>query len=171
MSDMPDMFDPQSQFDAGMWLKAAQAAVRAYCGWHVCPQLKRTITVDSYGGRTLLLPTQHVVDVTNVTVNGVDCTHDVQWSEAGILRLNSGMFPDGLRDVEVSLTDGYDPADVPQVMALLVTLAKRAQIQPGIASQSVNGASISYATAATPGVALLQSEKDLLAPYCLEARP
>ena len=171
MSDMPDMFDTQSQFDAGMWLKAAQAAVRAYCGWHVCPQLARTITVDSYGGQTLLLPTKHIVDVSNVTIGGVDCTSDVQWSEAGILRLTTGMFPDGLRDVSVSLTDGYDPADVPQVMALLVTLAKRAQIQPGIASQSVNGASISYSTTATPGVALLQSEKDLLAPYRLEAMP
>lgn len=171
MSDMPDMFDPQSQFDAGMWLKAAQAAVRAYCGWHVCPQLTHTITVDSYGGQTLLLPTKHIVDVSNVTVNGVDCTANVQWSEAGILRLTTGVFPDGLRDVSVSLTDGYEPAAVPQIMALLVTLAKRAQIQPGIASQSVNGASISYSTAATPGVALLQSEMDLLAPYRLEAMP
>lgn len=171
MSDMPDMVDATAEFDAGMWLKAAQAAVRAYCGWHVCPQLTHTITVDSYGGRTLLLPTKHIVDVSNVTVNGVDYTDDVQWSEAGILRLTTGMFPDGLRDVEVSLTDGYEPAAVPQIMALLVTLAKRAQIQPGIASQSVNGASISYSTAATPGVALLQSEMALLAPYRLEAMP
>lgn len=171
MATVPDMFDLQSQMDAGMWLKAAQAAVRAYCGWHVCPQITHVITVDSYGGRTLLLPAKHIVDVSNVTISGVDRTHDVQWSEAGILRLNDGVFPDGLRDVEVSLTDGYDPQDVPQIMALLVTLAKRAQIQPGIASQSVNGASISYSTAATPGVALLQSEKDLLAPYRLEVMP
>lgn len=171
MTTVPDMFDATAELDAGMWLKAAQAAVRAYCGWHVAPQLTRTITVDSYGGQTLLLPTKHIVDVTNVTVSGVDCTSNVQWSEAGILRLNNGCFPDGLRDVQVSLTDGYDPQEVPQIMTLLVTLAKRAQIQPGIASQSVNGASISYSTASTPGVALLQSEMDLLSPYRLEVAP
>lgn len=165
MATVPDMFPPQSTVDEGMWLKAAQAAIRAYCGWHVCPSVMRTIKVDSYGGQTLILPTKHVTDVSSVKILGVERINDVSWSDAGIIRLNSGRFPDDLRAVEVTMTDGYDPSDVPQLMSMMLTVARRAQIQPGIASQSVNGSSISYATGNAPGVSLFDSEKALLDPY------
>ena len=165
MSDMPDMFDPTAEMDPGMWLRAAQAAIRAYCGWHVCPSVTRTIDVDSYGGRTLILPTKHMTDVSSVKILGVERVDQISWSEAGIIRLDAGCFPDGLRSVEVTMTDGYDPSDVPQLMSMMLTVARRAQIQPGIASQSVNGSSVSYATGNAPGVSLFDSEKELLDPY------
>lgn len=169
---LPDMFDPDADLDAGMWLKAAQAAVRAYCGWHVCPSLTRTVTIDSHGGQTLLLPSKHVTALTSVQFDGMDHTADCTWSEAGILKLHNGFeFPDDLRAVTVSMTDGFDPDEVPELEALLLTIARRAQIQPGITSQSVNGSSVSYSTANQPGVSLFDSEKLLLAPYRIGDRP
>lgn len=165
MSQMPDMFDANAELDSSVWLKAAQATVRAYCGWHVCPSLTHTISVDSYGGNTLQLPTMHVSDITSIKWGGVEHAADVAWSEAGVLRSHGVMFPDDPRAVTVTLTDGFDPSEVPQFETLLLTVARRAQIQPGIASQSVNGASVSYATASSPGVSLFDSEKALLEPY------
>lgn len=168
MATLPDMFDATSSGDPTAWLKSAQAAVRAYCGWHVCPSITRTVTLDSYGGRTLLLPTMHVTALSSVKFGGVEHVSDCSWSKAGILRLHNGLeFPDDLQAVTVSMTDGFDKSEIPQIGALLKSLAQRAQIQPGVASQSVNGASVTYSTSSTPGVTLLASEKELLEPYRL----
>ena len=39
---------------------AAQAAVRAYCGWHIAPSLSETLVLDGTGARAFILPTLHL---------------------------------------------------------------------------------------------------------------
>lgn len=165
----PDMV-ANPELDAQWWKKAAQNAVRRYCGWHVAPELDETLVLDSHGGRILMLPSRHVNSVTGVKVEGAELAQDAyDWSEAGLIQLRSGHWPDHPRAVEVALNHGYPPEEVPEILELIRNLAKRARTQPGVASQSVNGASVSYLTAggAPLGLQLLQIEKEQLDPYKL----
>ncbi|KFI44704.1 MULTISPECIES: hypothetical protein [Bifidobacterium] len=159
--------------DAQWWKTAAQSVIRRYCGWHVCPPTDELLTVDSYGGRTLTLPTKHINSVDSISVDGQDILDQCDWSAAGVIRLRNGYWPDRPRAVAVQLNHGYPPEDVPEILELLRNLAKRARTQPGVASQSVNGASVSYLTAggAPLGLQLLSIEKDMLEPYRLNWGP
>ena len=73
--------------------------------------------------------------------------------------------------IRVTLTDGWEPEDVPELHALMLSLAKRAATAPApmIASQSTNGSSISYITngGAPIGLQLFEAEKRQLDPYRL----
>lgn len=62
--------------------------------------------------------------------------------------LRHGTLPDRPGAIRVTLTDGWEPEDVPELHALMLSLAKRAATAPApvIASQSTNGSSISYIT-------------------------
>jgi hypothetical protein len=170
MAVAPDIVASGTLLDAGFWLNAAQASVRRYCGWHVAPSLAETVTVDAYGGRTLLLRTKHLTDLASVLVDGEDITSRVRWSQAGVLTLRAGSWPDDVGAVTVTLTHGYAVDEVSDLAAMIATIAKRASSQPGIvASQSVNGASVSFLTAggAPLSVPLLGIEKEALDPYRL----
>jgi hypothetical protein len=169
-----DIIGAADTIDQTWWMRAAQAAVRHYCGWHISPSVTETITVDGYGGRTLALPSKHVTAIASITISGTDVIADAVWSEAGTVVLTSGLWPDLPGSVQVSLTHGWDTDDVPDVAAIILSVAKRARTNPGaISSQSVNGASVNFATSSgVPlGVPLMQAEMDALAPYRLGARP
>ncbi|WRS30598.1 hypothetical protein U6G28_02610 [Actinomycetaceae bacterium MB13-C1-2] len=166
----PDILDATTPLTGQWWLKAAQAAIRRFCGWHVAPILSETLRVDAYGGRVLELPSKHVTKLESVMVGGVDWLDRLDWSEAGTLQLKRGRghWPDAPGAVEVTLEHGWSAEDVPEVAALIVTIGKRARTQPGVvSSQSVNGASVSYQTAggAPLSVPLLGIEKEMLEPY------
>lgn len=165
---MPDMVSATDTVDASTLIKAAQAAVRAYCGWHVAPIFTHSITVDAWGGRRLMLPTLRLLEFKSLKWDGVEHADDCRWSVNGSLQLTDGLqFPDEPGAVTATITDGWDLTDVPQVQAVIMSAARRAQIQPGVASQSVNGSSVTY-LAGVQGVALAQSEKQLLEPYRIE---
>lgn len=165
---LPDM-DEGRELDTKWWSKAAQSAIRRYCGWHVAPSIEETIHVTSTGGTTLLLPSKHITDVSSVTCDEHDLTEQVEWDAGGVMRLHSGRWTDRLRGVKITMTHGYDPEEVPEVIMLMETIARRARTQPGVSSQSVNGASASYFTAggAPLSVPLLDIEKQMLDPYRL----
>lgn len=98
---------------------AAEALVTAYCGWHISPSRTETLVLDGPGGRTLLLPTLHVIEVAAVTSDGITLDPDsYDWSETGIVELRSGRFSRRLRGVTVTLTHGYTfmPDEVQQVI-------------------------------------------------------
>lgn len=106
-------------------------------------------------------------------MDGRELSDQIDWSVAGTIQLRSGSWPDRPGSVTVKLNHGYPRDEVPEIAELLRTLAKRARSQPGISSQSVNGASVSYLTygGTTLGVQLLQIEKDMLEPYRLNWGP
>jgi hypothetical protein len=170
---IPDIVVDNPTVDAQWWIKAAQGSIRCYCGWHVTPEIDDTLKVDAYGGSILTLPTKHVNSITSVLVDGRELSDQIDWSVAGTIQLRSGSWPDRPGSVTVKLNHGYPRDEVPEIAELLRTLAKRARSQPGISSQSVNGASVSYLTygGTTLGVQLLQIEKDMLEPYRLNWGP
>ncbi|OOB90743.1 hypothetical protein [Rathayibacter sp. VKM Ac-2630] len=158
-----------TQVSPTLFLEAANGAIRRECGWHVAPSVTETLTLDGKGGRLLLLPTGHVTAVSSVVVGGVDLTASADWSTSGMLELRAGAFPRRFRAVQVTLTHGYDPEEVPEVVALIVKLAQRAKDSTTIAAQATAGSSVSYVTAggAPLSIPLLQGEKDILTPYRL----
>lgn len=174
MAVLPDIITPETPVGPAFWVKAGQAAVRRFCGWHVAPSITETVKVDSYGGRVLMLRTKHLTELVSVLINGVDVIDQVRWSESGILTLRGGCWPNEVGAVEVTLSHGYDLDEVPDVAALIASIGKRAASQPGaVASQSVNGASVSFMQAggAPLSVPLLAIEKDALEPYRLNWGP
>lgn len=166
----PDMTGNNLTLDASYWKKAAQRVIRNYCGWHVAPSTTETIKVDAYSGQTLTLPSKHVTSITSILINNEEKLQDATWSTAGTIQFSSNCLPDAPGSVQVTLTHGYEPEEVPELIELIRVIAARAaQHQSGIASQSVNGSSISYQTygGTTLGLQLLAIEKDMLNPYKL----
>lgn len=161
------------------WQRAGEQAVRAYCGWHITPVVEETITLDNlHGGRTLQLPTLAVESISKIEqVDAVGRWATIpadayRWSRSGLVELRNtiGGFACGVACIKVTLTHGYSNDEVEDVLAIVANVSKRASMELGaISSQSVNGASVSYATAGGSVVStpLLQIEKQALAPYRL----
>lgn len=157
--------------DSAFWLAAAHGSVRRFCGWHVAPMVAETLRVDGRGGRSLLIRSGRVVNLIAVTSDGVDVTARVDVSEDGTLELRSGCWSSRLGGITVELEHGYALEDVPEVAALILTLAKRGAsgATQQYASQSVGGASVSaFAQGGAPlSVPLLEREQESLLPYRL----
>lgn len=172
---MPDLIPPivgeSTAINAAFWLKAAHGAVRRFCSWHVAPIVEQTMALDGSGGRDILLPSLRVVELVSVMNDDVDVTADVDTSRAGMLRLQRGCWTSRFGRVSVSLRHGYDLEEVPEVAAIIAGVAKRGpQVGGVISSQSVNGASVSYASAGGVPISipLTVTEKDALSTYRLE---
>lgn len=151
---------------------SAEAALRAFCGWHVAPVVTETLTRDGNGRSVLKLPTQHVREVTAVRIDGRDVTSSVRWSDAGMLE--GVTFPRKFRSVEVDLEHGYEPTEIADVLAIIQGAAKRAATHPAVASQSVAGASVRYWGSSEGGPLthlLTLPEREALAPYMLTWGP
>ncbi|MGE2733844.1 hypothetical protein [Mycolicibacterium vaccae] len=89
-------------------VKAALAAARGYCGWHVSPVRSETLTLDGPGGRLLSVPTLKVVGAPTVVEVGRPV--DVGWSseKPGCARKRSrGLWSDEFGAIEVTLTHGF----------------------------------------------------------------
>ena len=167
---IPDLVSNDTVVDSSTWIKAAQKSVRSYCGWHIAPNITQTLKLDSYGTRTLLLPSMHVTDISSLVVNGIEMKDSIDWSVAGTVELRHGCFPDCPGAVNVTLQHGLDVEEVADVTSLILKLAQRASTGPGvIGSQSTNGSSVTFITAggAPLSIPLLQIEKDALEPYRL----
>lgn len=175
MALKPDMFvEYVNRVDPQAGMKAAQAAVRRFAGWHVAPSLRETVTLDGTGHTKLLLKSGHVTEVHSVLVveSGNitrDITKSVRWSENGILE--GIRFPARFRSVVVDLTHGYDPEEVPDVLGVLERASVRAMTDPRVRAQSIGSASVSMTTNGAGAVAsfmLLSDERESLAPFRLE---
>lgn len=150
-------------------MAAAQAAIRAYCGWHVAPVVTETMVRDGNGRSLLKLRTMRIRELIAVRVCGHDVTDRVRWSEAGMLE--GVKFPHRFRSVEVELTHGFDLDEVGEVAGIITHATKRFATDPTLRSQSVGGASVSYATSSGGGALshlLTVDEREALAPYRLE---
>ena len=146
--------------------EAAEAAIRAYCGWHVAPVKRETLTVDGNGRTTLVLPTMRIQSVESVKIDGSNVTDSVRWSTSGMLE--GVCFPRRFRAVEVTLEHGFSADEIGDIAGLIGTLTKRFTTDPRIRSQSVAGASVSY-FGSNGGLShlLTVDEMAALAPYRL----
>lgn len=148
-------------------LEAAEAAVRAYCQWHVAPVTTETLVLDAYGGHRLFIPSNHVVAVSAVRVAGglVDPS-GYDWTSAGVLRrLGGSQWPYAGHSVEVDLTHGHDPAEVAWIVAQVAERITSAPDRATIIGQlSVGTRQVTYRPGAGM-VSLLGPEREALEPY------
>ena len=145
---IPDMIADPSAFedDAAFRLKAAQAAIRRECGWHVMPNTALSGVINSRGGMVIRLPARHVTSIESLT--------DRDGNKLAYAA------------IRYEIHAGYD--DAPDVQSVLISAAKRAGMSPLglITSQSTNGSSASFDV-----VSLMQAEKDKLKSYRLGGLP
>jgi hypothetical protein len=171
MSDanvIPDMIADPSAFedDAAFRLKAAQAAIRRECGWHVMPNTALSGVLNSRGGMVIRLPARHVTSIESLTDRDGNKLAYAYDPETGLVESLSGGFPAGIAAIRYEIHAGYD--DAPDVQQVLVNAAKRAGMSPVglVTSQSTNGSSASFDV-----MSLMQDEKDKLKPYRLGGLP
>jgi len=167
MNVVPDMIaDPSSfQDDAEFRLRAAQAAIRRECGWHVMPNAALSGVINSRGGSVIRLPARHVTSVESLTDRDGNKLSYAYDPETGLVESLDGGFPAGIAAIRYEIHAGYD--DAPDVQQVLVNAAKRAGMSAGLVTwQSTNGSSASYDV-----VTLMQDEKDKLKPYKLGGLP
>ena len=168
----PDDLDAYLSGDPAAALTAAEAAVRAFCRWHVAPVRPETVKVDVSAG-VAFLPSLHVVSVESVTVDGVAAS-GFQWLENGVI-LDLRGHRDG--EVEVSMTHGFaaDSTEGEVLRSTILAVAARAQASPsGVVRTQVGQISETYSQTGfnqAGGVSLLDSDKAALAPFRLPARP
>ncbi len=101
--------------DEGAWA-ATVAEVRAFCGWHIAPEVTETLTLDGRGGYLFFLPTLRLVDVVSITNDGT-LLEDPEWSSTGMVR-NPYLWTRKFRAVVAEITHGYEewPAELLAVM-------------------------------------------------------
>nr|DAQ16412.1 MAG TPA: head to tail adaptor [Caudoviricetes sp.] len=165
---VPDMITDPSAFedDAQFRLKAAQAAIRRECGWHVMPNMALSGVINSRGGTVIRLPARHVTSIESLTDRDGNKLAYAYDPETGLVESLSGGFPAGIAAIRYEIHAGYNEA--PDVQQVLISAAKRAGMSPIglVTSQSTNGSSASY-----DAVSLMQDEKDKLKPYKLGGLP
>ena len=171
MSDVnviPDMIADPSAFedDAAFRLKAAQAAIRRECGWHVMPNTALSGVINTRGGSVIRLPARHVTSIESLTDRQGNKLAYAYDPETGLVESLSGGFPAGIAAIRYEIHAGYD--DAPDVQSVLISAAKRAGMSPLglVTSQSTNGSSASFDV-----VSLMQAEQDQLNPYRLGGLP
>ncbi len=103
------------------------------------------VTLDGNGSRALLLPAAPVIDVTSVEVDGDEV--DVEWSTAGVLRRQSGRWPDRLGAVKVVYNHGYDPVPGEIQEAVMGMARYLMAVTPGVSSMQVGGQTVSTSAA------------------------
>lgn len=164
---IPDMIADPSAFedDAAFRLKAAQAAIRRECGWHVMPNTALSGVINTRGGSVIRLPARHVTSIESLTDRDGNKLAYAYDPETGLVESLSGGFPAGIAAIRYEIHAGFD--DAPDVQQVLVNAAKRAGMAGGlVTSQSTNGSSASFDV-----VSLMQAEKDKLKPYKLGGLP
>lgn len=150
--------------DVETYLDAAADTIRRYCGWHVAPVARESLTVKGSGSGELRLPSLRVVEVHSVTANGATVPVDQISSEGGVLTLSSGVWSAG--PVVADVTHGFDASDV---AALAMSIAARARSTPSgyvrqqAGTMSATPSQMSFN--ASGGVGLLDWEKRQLDLY------
>ena len=163
-----------AEVGASLYLDAAVAAIRRYCGWHVSPQAEVSGVVSSMGQRIFRLPLENVSDLAIELADASGAAYvpaetpaDYVASE-NLVEFRRYIAP-SVAAFRYTAVAGYDPSDVPDVVSVAVQAARRAAQAPAgaVKSQSVNGASVSYGFSGdgAPSVTLLESEKAILAHY------
>lgn len=174
MAEIGDIVTASADAGADFFLRAAQAAVRRYCGWHVSPAAEVSGTLPSMGQRVFALPLRAIssLEVEVADPSGlvyVEAEEGGDYVRSGRLIEFRRYVPPSVAAVRYTATAGFAPEEVPDVQSVIVQAARRAAQAPAgaVKSQSVNGASVSYGFSGSgaPAVALLSDELAVLAPY------
>lgn len=143
--DPEDLGDfPGAPFSEGV-VDSAAAAVQRVAGWHIAPVVTETLTLDSDGGPTLVLPSLKVVSVTavrNVTDPDAPVTLEGWRLRRASMTLRRACgWPCGT--LEVDLEHGYE-ACPPDLLPVIASVAKAGLTDQTLASKSVGPFAESY---------------------------
>lgn len=150
-------------------VRAAGQAVRAYCGWHVAPSARMTLTLDYDGGNVVNLPSLSVSEIRGFEWCGRDLdVSELEWSRSGLVRLPGACAP-RYGGIRVDLTHGFsDAGGVVQVVQQVA--ANAAASLMGATREQAGQVSVSWSQTSpgvSGGVSLLDRDLVLLAPYRL----
>lgn len=126
-------------------LRAALAAARAYCGWHVTPvKADDTVELDGPGGHTLMLPTLKLISLSEVrervgTYGGsvnevVYAPSQLEISRHGMVRKRAGLtrlWTDELGAITVKMTHGYTEDEAGDWVGAVLSAIDRASTMVG----------------------------------------
>lgn len=161
-------------------IKAAEAAIRNYCGWHVSPSLECELSITFFdkrvatvgGGILIQLPAAFVSSVNSVYVDGAEVETYVLETN-GVLRIY-GLNWYGIRKytpIVVRYTAGVSAdmaAGLKELIAHRVTHALASSA--GVQSETAGGVSITYNASWTNNAratALADDNLQVLQPYKL----
>lgn len=117
-------------------LAQAQALVRGYCGWHIAGYREDTVTLPGTGGRLLVLPTLHLVEVISIEHDDTPVeSASFTASDAGVLT-HTGYW--GTGQITVTFVHGYQYAP-PEVTAVVQAVAQRGIDNPGALVRKTRG--------------------------------
>lgn len=144
-------------------LASASGMVRAYCGWWIAPVQQFTAVLSGDGSTVLGLPCTRVVDVVEVAVDGssVAPLTGYRWSPNGLVVRRGGVWPDDLANVTVRFVGGYD-AVPDEVVAVVCALADTLDTPTGVAAQSIDDESVTYARGADDATGLTTRMRETL---------
>ncbi|SKM81074.1 Uncharacterised protein [Mycobacteroides abscessus subsp. massiliense] len=168
-----------AKFESGdqqFFLDAAEATVRAWCGWHIAPSRREEelpCTVGQLG--TILLPSLHVTDVETVTVEDLTLDPaDYDWDPAGFIHRNTVSWPrryywpvygyPSRRNAKVTFTHGY-PEVPDDVKTVILELASKAIELPTSIASEVDGGPFKIKLRGDVGTALTESQRSRLVNY------
>ena len=158
-------------------IKAATAAIRNYCGWHLYPELPCRVSMTFFdrrvaavkNGLLLQLSSKFVTGITRITINGEEC-EKYTLDPNGLLKVYDA--PAGCEEstpIEVEYTAGL-PEDlmgaIKELTAHRVTHALASSY--GITSEAAGGVSITYNAgwgANSRSTNLPDDNKEVLTPY------
>lgn len=140
-------------------VEAACDLVRRACGWHIAPAWQTTIPIPHHGGRTLMLPTLHLTEVTSIKDGRTDAVltgWEGNWSDAGMIERDSP-WPYGFRAVKAEVEHGLPsaPADLKAVVAAIASDLRsllgtsNGQRIADLQSVALDGGAVTYKSAPT----------------------
>lgn len=168
-------------------IKAASAAVRNYCGWHLYPALacrwfgyiggvsqNASVNYTRRGLELMIqLPARFVSEITSVSIAGVELAQSCYVCETnGVLRVHNVNSFSSYDMVEVLYTAGVDDGLMDGIKELIANRVTHALASSyGITSESTGGVSVTYSAAwagSSRATALSDDTKELLLPYRLQ---
>lgn len=164
-----------SGLNAPMFNVAAVSAIRGYCGWHIAPSMELSGKVGSTGGKIIRIPALNVSELKRLVLgDGTDLLDGAQWNADGLVELAAPVEP-CLSGIEYTVTAGFNPDDVPDLITVALQVSRRAASAPAgtVRSQSVNGASVSYAFSGSgaTSIQLMRDEREILDRYRIARLP
>lgn len=155
-------------------IKAAQEAIRNYCGWHISPNLECEYVADSESiGRVLQLPARYVTSVNSVTFRGVELNEGTyHFKPNGLLYFDRPIQGCGWNDIVVRYEAGLSDELMGAITELISHRVTHALAQSyGVQSEAAGGVSVTYNATwinRARATALPDDNKEVLAPYKLQ---
>ena len=157
-------------------IKAATAAIRNFCGWHLYSELPCQLSTTFFdrrvskvrGGILIQLPAKHVTGITGITING-ESYDKYTWGTSGLLKIYCVSDFEEYTPIVVNYTAGL-PSDLMDAIKELTAqqVIHALASSYGVTSEAAGGVSITYNASwagRAQSTAFSDDSKEVLIPY------